>query len=93
MNIQPKTDMTTWLGETLTEMSFQSPPEVTQKCFHCGLVMRYPLIARQTDIDLFETVMESAYKVMRKHGITAHLLADIQAQCHIEIAKRKAQNK
>ena len=91
MNIQPKVDMTKWIDVTLDEINYRSPPDVTQKCCHCGLVMRFPLIARQTDIDLFNDLITSAYKVMRKHGITAHLLADIQAQCHIEIAKKKAQ--
>ena len=88
MHIDRNVDMTKWVGDTLDEMRFQLPPTVEDKCHHCGLVMRFPLIARQIDIDLFKTLIESAYKVMDKHGITANLLADIQAQCHIEIAKR-----
>lgn len=88
MHIQNDTEMAKWIGDTLDEMRNQHPPSLENRCPHCGLSIRYPLIARKSDIDLFATMMRSAAEVMRKHGITANLLADIRAQCVIEMAKK-----
>lgn len=88
MHIERNIDMHKWVGDTLEELRLQLPPIIENKCYHCGLVMRFPLVARQSDVDMFKTLIESAYKVMDKHEITANLLADIRAQCHIEISKR-----
>jgi hypothetical protein len=35
-------------------------------------------------------MIRSAERVMRDYGITGNLLAEIEARCYIEIAKRKA---
>ena len=59
----------------------------------CGDLMRFPLVVRKEDVELFTVVMNSAYEVMDKHGITAHLLNDIKAQCVISIANRAAMEK
>lgn len=88
MNIENDKDLMKWVGETLEEMRHQNPPSLEDRCPHCGLAIRYPLIARKSDIELFAQMMASAAKVMDKHGITANLLADIRAQCLIAIAKR-----
>lgn len=56
-------------------------------CYHCGNLIRYPIIARRSDINDFSELMRSAYRIMDKHGITANLLADIRADLIISIAK------
>lgn len=88
MNIQNDTDMTKWIEYTLEEMKLQMPPSIEDVCPHCRAPILYPLIARKSDIELFEKMIISADKVMQKYGITANLLAEIRAQCLIEIAKR-----
>lgn len=88
MNIERDTDINKWLGDTLEEMRNHTHAVIEHKCLYCGHATRFPLIARQTDVEMFEALIESAHKVMNKHGITANLLADIRAQCYIEIAKR-----
>lgn len=62
------------------------------QCHHCGLPIRYPIIARRQDIDDFKTLMDSAYRVMNKYNITANLLAEIIADCHIAIAKKDSRH-
>lgn len=59
----------------------------THQCCHCGCPIRYPIIARKSDIEAFSKLMKSAYRIMDKHGITANLLADIRADIAISIAK------
>ena len=90
MNIQKNISLDSWIESTLTSIRMESPPIVENKCHHCGLVMRFPLVARESDVKDFKTLIHSAYDVMERHGITANLLADIFAQCHIAIAKNKA---
>lgn len=63
-------------------------PVISEQCPHCGIPIRYPLIAKRSDIEAFRRMMRVADEVMLKHGITANLLADIRAQCLINIAKK-----
>jgi hypothetical protein len=88
MHIQ-KTDHTQFIVDTLQSMQ-QAMPNVSHGCPHCGLQIRYPLIVRDSDIEIFNKLMKSAYRVMDRHGITANLLADIFAECHIAIAMKKS---
>ena len=88
MHIEDNKDLTKWIGDTLEEMRAQNPPRLEDRCPHCGLSIRYPLVARRSDVELFEKMMHSAFDVMRRHGITANLLADIRAQCLIAMAKK-----
>jgi len=91
MHIEKTPDFRAWVGETLQEMAhFQY---VEERCGKCGMAYRYPIIARQRDIEDFEMLMRSAYKIMDKYGITANLLAEIKATCFIEIAKRISDDK
>lgn len=82
---------TEFLGNMLTEISRAELSVHSHECPHCGNLVRYPSIARQQDIKDFEKIMSVAYAVMQRHGITAHLLADITAECHIRIAKNKSE--
>ena len=90
LHIEKNKQLTQWLSETLTEISMAELPIHVHNCPHCANPIRYPTVARQQDIDDFIKIMESAYKVMERHGITANILADIRAECHIQIAKKKA---
>lgn len=88
MHIEDDKDMNKWIGGTLEEMRAYTIPSLEERCPHCGCAIRYPLIARKRDIDLFTQMIATAHEVMDKHGITANLLADIRTQCVIAIAKK-----
>lgn len=85
MNIVNDQILTKWLGDTLEEMHLQQHfHHVENKCFHCGLPNRFPLMVRDSDIKLFNEVMKSAYAVLDRHGITALLLSEIKAEITIQ---------
>jgi hypothetical protein len=92
MHIHNDKPMRKWLGETLQEMAEMEMATTVSRCQHCGYPNRYrhPVVARQSDIELFESMMRSAFEVMDRHGITANLLADIRAQCLISMANKNA---
>ena len=92
MHIHNDKPMRKWLGETLQEMTEMEMATTVSRCQHCGYPNRYrhPVVARQSDIELFESMMRSAFEVMDRHGITANLLADIRAQCLISMANKNA---
>ena len=92
MNTYNDKPMSKWLGETLQEMAEMEMATTVSRCQHCGYPNRYrhPVVARQSDIELFESMMRSAFEVMDRHGITANLLADIRAQCLISMANKNA---
>lgn len=83
MNIEKTKDLSSFLSETLTEISRIELDVHSHNCPHCGNLVRYPTVARQQDIDDFRKIMESAFDVMKRHGITANLLAEIKAECFI----------
>lgn len=66
-------------------------PVSTHECYHCGHPIKYPVIARQSDIDNFRELMKTAYRIMDKYGISAHLLADIKAELVINATKKRKQ--
>ena len=72
---------------SLEEIRMNQPQTVDQKCFHCGLPNRYPLVAREQDREDFLELMEATYEVMEKYNIAGNLLADIKAQIAITKAK------
>ena len=78
-----------FLDAQLTEISRANLPTHSHNCPHCGLQMRYPTIARKQDIEDFRSIMTTAQKIMDKYGITLNILAEITANCHIELAKHK----
>lgn len=83
--IEQDSELLTFVSEVLTTQPILRTS--THLCFHCGYPTRYPVIARQSDIDAFSELLKSAYRIMDKHGITANLLADIRADIAISIAK------
>ena len=86
MNIQKNT-FNDFLESTLIDISRAELSTHSQSCPHCGNLVRYPTVARQTDIEDFERIMHSAFAVMKRHGITANLLAEIKTECFIAKAK------
>lgn len=82
-------DYAKWVDGTLDALDMAGPPCCEDKCPHCGLVVRYPVFARQSDLDNFALIMDSAFAVMERHGITAALLSEIRADCLIAKAKRE----
>jgi hypothetical protein len=50
--------------------------------------VRFPLIAREEDVRAFQRLMTVAHDVLERHGVTAALLAEVQAACYIELARR-----
>lgn len=83
-------DLHDFCETNLREIQEVDFPVHSRPCPHCGIPVRYPIIARERDIEDFRKLIESACRVMDKYGITLNLLAEIQAECHIEIARRKA---
>jgi hypothetical protein len=91
MNIEKTKNFNDFLEGALTEISLAELDTHSHNCPHCGILVRYPTVARQQDIDDFTKIMNSAFDVMRRHGITANLLAEIKAECFISIAKAKGE--
>lgn len=87
MNIEKSKGLNDFLESTLTKISRMELDTHSHNCPHCENLVRYPTVARQQDIDDFKKIMESAFDVMKRHGITANLLAEIKAECFISIAK------
>lgn len=77
-----------WSLDTLTHMALAMPVAETP-CPHCGVQIRYPLVARKTDLDMFEQMVSVAHRVMNDYGITGNLLAEIRAKCLVEVTRRK----
>lgn len=77
-----------FVSDTLEEMRNTSMPVISEQCPHCGYPIRYPVMAKKSDLERFNRLLHTAAEVMRKHGITANLLADIRAQCLINIVKK-----
>jgi len=78
-----------FVSATLTELRNSSMTIIEEPCPRCRHPVRFPLIARKSDIDLFKRMMNTAAQVMDQYGITGNLLADIRAQCVINIVKKK----
>jgi len=78
-----------WIETALQEiqavnMSFSV---ITHPCPNCKCPVRYPLIVRQTDLDMMEKLKASIDRVCDKHGITVLLLQEVLRD--IRNAKRK----
>ncbi len=82
-----------FLAETLSEISQAQMPTHSAPCPHCGIPVRYPLIARSQDVEDFRLIMDSASRVMKRYNITANLLAEIKAEAHLAIAKKRTEPK
>jgi len=82
-----------WISDTAEALSLKEFHTSIGPCPHCRYPVRYPLVARKSDIDILTQMIKSANRVMIDWGITGCLLAEIKSRCFIEIAKEKERNK
>ncbi len=73
----------------LEAISNSMPPTVDEKCQHCGLITRHPIIARQRDLERFEKIMTVAQAVLDRHGVTAKLLSELHTDIAIANAMKE----
>jgi len=90
--IVQKDELTSWVKATMEEIKESDLVTHDCVCPHCKYPIRFPAIARASDLKAFETMINSASQVMEEWGITGKLLATIRAKCHIAIANRKAKS-
>ena len=76
--------------ELIEAIELSELPLHSMNCPHCGQQVRYPTVVRKQDIEAFEQLMKSAQEVLERHGYTEKIIAEVQAQCYINIAKKKA---
>ena len=81
-------DIERYLKNTLTYIKNSRYDRIEDQCPCCHHTITFPIIARKSDIAAFKLIIHSACKVMDKHDITAHLLADITAECVMAIARK-----
>jgi hypothetical protein len=61
-------DLLMWIGETLEQMA-QEQGLIVTKCPHCDCPVRFPLVARRSDIELFAALMtERPARGIRRAG-------------------------
>ena len=88
MNIYIENDnVNKFIEHTLHEMRAYIIEQ--HSCPHCGYPLRYPLIARQSDIDMFKTLIDSAESVLTENGVKQKLLDDIRRKAILSLLSRK----
>lgn len=65
-----------FVEETLNEMRAYTTDH--HPCFHCGFPIRYPLVARQSDIVLFQRLIEAAKEVFDDEDLKKRLLEELR---------------
>ena len=76
-----------FVEETLNEMRAYTTDH--HPCLHCGFPTRYPLIARQSDIELFQRLIRSAEEVLNEKGFRQKLLDEIRRKAiHSMLSRR-----
>jgi len=66
------------------------PPTADQKCPHCGLVVRHPIIVKESDRRAFEEIMTHAQKVLDRNGVQALMIGELLANITVAKAAKKA---
>ena len=78
-----------WIEDTVDGLAECDSFRVeTGTCPHCRRNIRYPVIAREEDVQLLDMIIASAQEAMSEYGITGNLLAEIRAKCYLEIARK-----
>jgi hypothetical protein len=90
MHIEEDMDWYKWVDETLEITSMPFPETTQDRCPHCGFMFRRLITARRSDLVLFEKLMQSAYSVMTRHGITENLPAEIRTELMIALSKKQS---
>jgi hypothetical protein len=66
------------------------PPTADTKCPHCGLVVRRPIIVKESDRRAFEEMITSAQKVLDRNNVTGLVLAELFAEITVNKARKQA---
>lgn len=61
-------------------------------CPRCKTHVETPIAVYERDIKRFKELLDSAYAVMDRHGISALLLSEIYAECVLRIALNKVKS-
>ncbi len=77
-----------FLDVALHELAFDRP-EAHVACPQCQWKVRFPVIARRSDVEDFRRLMTVAHEVLKRHGVTALLLSEMHSEIAISIAKGK----
>lgn len=88
MTIHYQPDMRVSFEACMEEISFQAPPIAEQKCPHCGLIARYPVVVREHDLKLFADLMSSAQALLDRHGVMALLMAELHTSIALSKVKK-----
>ena len=59
-------------------------------CGGCGAPIRYPVIARQSDIEAFKSLINIAEEYLNEHGIPQKILCDIMDRINLGLTINKA---
>jgi hypothetical protein len=51
--------------------------------------VRYPVIARQRDVERFAELMTMAQRVLDRHGITALVLSEVRTEIELSMIAKK----
>lgn len=87
LQIVPDPELVKFLEDSIPALTaFET---VTHKCPHCEYPVMYPLIVNEGHVQTLQLMLDAASKYLRKHGVMAEMLAEIRANCIIEIARRK----
>ena len=86
IRIQPELMASIWkVSDTIPETVL---PIETIPCPHCGCPVRYPFIAGERDIEVLQKMITAAQEFLNETGVTAAMLASIEAKCAIAIARK-----
>jgi hypothetical protein len=80
-------DFTPWIAETVDQMALNEPVLIEHKCPHCGVPIRFPVIAKKWDVDRLTDLLNSIYSVMDNEHLADIMLAKIR-ECCMKAMKR-----
>jgi hypothetical protein len=64
------------------------PEDVAHACPHCACLVRYPKAVAAADFDRMAGLIRMVERYADDKGITAKMIADVMAQCHIAVAMK-----
>lgn len=71
-----------FLDVALHELAFQRD-EAHVSCPQCQFRVRFPVVARDQDVEDFRKLIKVAHEVLERHGVPALLLSEIYAEVTI----------
>ena len=92
MEIQ-KFDVKAWL-EDAVQMQTEISNSITEvKCACCKNKMRFPVVARQADVDAFQVILKIANQYLSDNGGSAKMLKEIKGRLAAELALLNSKGK